>query len=195
MKAKIFTFFLLVLGQIALNGQDEHFSQFFAIPIHMNPALTGAYDGTYRMTAIYRDQWNGALESPYKTFAAGGDTKLDLNFGSLESDDHFGLGLFFVSDRVAEFQASTNKISGYMSYHKKFGDKIPSYLGAGFKFGVIQRNINYDNINFQDQFNQIDDFTEPTSEVLPPNNIGAFDISLGLNYYIKMENDTRYYVG
>ena len=195
MKAKIFTFFLLIVAQLALKGQDEHFSQFFALPIHMNPALTGAYEGTYRMTAIYRDQWNSALDSPYKTFAAGGDTRLDFDFGRLQTDDHFGLGLFFVSDRVAEFQAATNKISGYMSYHKKFGDRVPSYLGAGFKFGVIQRNINYDNITFQDQFNQIDDFDQPTSEVLPPNNIGAFDVSLGLNYYIKMESGTRYYVG
>lgn len=184
-----------ILFSVFLNAQDEHFSQFFAIPMHMNPALTGAYEGTYRMTAIYRDQWNNTLESPFKTFAAGGDTRMDMNFGRIKTKDHFGLGLFFVSDRVTQFRASTNKISSYFAYHKRLGDKQASYLGAGLKFGIIQRNINYDNITFQDQFNQINDFDRPTAEVLPPNNIGSLDLSIGLNYFITMDNSTRYYIG
>ncbi len=185
--------FLSVITE--MSSQDEHFSQFYAIPIHMNPALAGAYQGTYRMTAVFRDQWNNALESPFKTFAAGGDTRFDLNFGKLKTKDHLGLGLFFVSDRVSEYQSSVNKVSAYFAYHKRLGDKIPSYLGAGMKLGVIQRNINYDNITFQDQFNQINEFNLPTGEVLPPNNIGGVDISLGLNYYINPDRTTRYYIG
>lgn len=176
-----------------LNAQDEHFSQFFAIPIHLNPALSGAYEGTYRMTAIYRDQWNNALESPYKTFAAGGDTKFFLG-NKKQVTDHFGLGLFFVSDRVVKFQMNTNKISGYFSYHKKLGDRKPSYLGVGTKFGIIQRNVNYDNVFFQDQFNQIDAFNNATQESLPPNNIGVFDLSVGLNYFVTLEK-SKYYLG
>ncbi len=175
-------------------AQDETFSQFYAIPIHMNPALTGAYDGTYRLTAVYRDQWNNNLGSPFKTFAAGGDTKFQLKFGNRTLKDHFGMGLFFVSDRVTLYQASTNKVSGYFAYHKKLGDRMPSYLGAGLKLGIIQRNINYDNITFGDQFNQIDAFDQATQETLPPNNIGVFDVSLGLNYYIKVDK-TKYYLG
>ena len=188
----IFSLFLC-LYLCMTHAQDEHFSQFFAIPIHLNPALSGAYEGTYRMTAIYRDQWNNSLESPYKTFAAGGDTKFFLG-NKKNITDHFGLGLFFVSDRVARFQLNTNKISGYFSYHKKLGDRTPSYLGVGTKFGIIQRNVNYDNIFFQDQFNQIDGFDNATSETLPPNNIGVFDLSLGLNYFVTLEK-SKFYIG
>ncbi len=186
-----FSLFLMFCSSLVM-GQDEHFSQIFAIPIHLNPALSGAYDGTYRMTVIYRDQWNNALESPYKTFAAGGDTKFTI--GPKTNSDHFGMGLFFVSDRVAQFQMNRTKISGYMAYHKKLTERNPSYLGAGLKVGVIQHNVNYDNISFQDQFNQIDGFTLETGETLPPNNIGVFDTSLGLNYFIKTEKST-YFVG
>ncbi len=175
-----------------MSAQDEHFSQFFAIPMHMNPALSGAYEGTYRMTAIYRDQWNNNLDSPYKTFAAGGDTRFKMKFGRLRTDDHFGLGLFFVSDRVPEFQTNTTKVSAYFSYHKKLGKKNNSYLAAGTKLGIIQRNINYDNLFFQDQFNQINAFDIPTAENLPPNNIGVLDISLGLNYYINIDKSSFY---
>lgn len=178
----------------SLTAQDEHFSQFFALPMHMNPALTGAYEGTYRMTAIYRDQWSNNIDTPYKTFAAGGDTRFKMNFGKRSTNDHFGLGLFFVSDRVAEFQTNTTKVSGYFSYHKQLNELNNSFLSVGTKFGIIQRNINYDNIFFQDQFNQIDRFDNPTAENLPPNNLGVADISVGINYYFNHE-ETNFYAG
>jgi len=176
------------------NAQDEHFSQFYAFPVQLNPSLAGAYNGTYRMTAINRDQWNNNLESPYRTFAAGGDTRFKMSFGNKRTKDHFGLGLFFVSDRVSLFQASTNQISTYFAYHKRLGDKIPSYLGVGVKMGIIQKNINYDNLTFQDQFNQLNGYDGQTIENLPPNNFGFFDMSVGLNYNINLEK-TNYYLG
>lgn len=167
--------------------QDEHFSQFYAVPMHMNPALTGAYDGKYRMAAIYRDQWNNQLESPYQTFAAGGDTNINFKIGRQKEPDKIGIGLFFVSDKVAEFQTVNNKISTNFSYQKRLGKDKPSFLGVGVQFGITQRNVNYDNIYFQDQFNQIDDFNLPTSEILPPNNFGAFDLGLGINYSVQLD--------
>ncbi len=188
----LFIAFFAFTGQT--EAQDERFSQFFAIPVHMNPALTGAYEGTYRMSLVYRDQWNNSIDTPYKTFIAGGDTKVGLNFAK-NSKDHFGVGLFFTSDRVAEFQANTNNIAGYFAYHKRLTEKNPSFIGAGIKIGVIQRNINYDNLTFGDQFDQINSFDRPTIETLPPNNIGFFDVSLGLNYYINIDKTTKYYVG
>jgi len=143
-------------------SQDEHFSQFYALPIHMNPAMTGAYDGTFRLTAINRDQWSNKLEAPFRTFAAGGDTRINMKIRQRKTEDRIGIGLFFISDQVALYQANTNKLSSYFSYHKRLGDKNTSYLGAGIKLGIIQRNINYDNLTFQDQFNQIDGFDQPT---------------------------------
>lgn len=191
-KTSVTIFFVLLT--ICCSCQDEQFSQFYAIPIHINPALTGAYNGTYRMTMIYRDQWSSSLQSPYKTFAAGGDTNFKMKFGKLKTNDNFGIGLFFVSDRVAEFQMNTNKISGYLAYHKSLSDRKKSFLGVGAKFGIIQRNINYDNLNFQDQFNQINAFDSPTMENLPPNNIGVMDLSVGINYFIELDK-TTYYAG
>lgn len=185
---------LLITGGYTLMAQDEHFSQFYALPIHMNPALTGAYDGTYRATMVYRDQWNNTLESPYKTFAAGGDTRLDMRIRKRKTKDKIGIGLFFVSDKVAEFQSNNNQISTYFAYHKRLGKKNPSYLGAGIKVGVIQHNINYDNLTFEDQFDQIDQYSNPTSEVLPPNNFGTMDASIGINYYVQMPK-SAYYIG
>ena len=177
-----------------IRSQDERFSQFYAMPMHINPAMTGAYEGTYRLTAVYRDQWYNSLGSSFKTMAAGGDTRFQPTFGGRQLKDHLGLGLFFVSDRITIYQATTNKLSGYLSYHKKLGNRIPSYLAGGIQFGVIQRNINYDNLTFGDQFNQLDAYDRPTSESLPPNNLGVFNFSLGVSYYIQMEKN-KYYIG
>ena len=189
---------LLVLCILAIasigHSQDEHFSQFYALPIHMNPAMTGAYDGTYRLTAINRDQWSNTLETPFRTFAAGGDTRIDVKIRQRATKDKIGVGLFFISDQVSRFQANTNKLSSYFAYHKRLGDKNVSYLGAGVKLGIIQRNINYDNLTFEDEFNQIDAFDQLTSEFLPPNNFGNFDASVGINYYLQMPKSS-YYVG
>ena len=51
----------------AIKAQDEHFSQFYAIPVQMNPALAGASNGTYRISAINRDQWNNN-QGQWRTF-------------------------------------------------------------------------------------------------------------------------------
>ena len=53
---------LLMLSILTLNktkGQvDPHFSQYYVYPSWLNPALTGAFDGDYRVSGIYRNQWN-----------------------------------------------------------------------------------------------------------------------------------------
>ncbi|MES1226414.1 MAG: type IX secretion system membrane protein PorP/SprF, partial [Bacteroidota bacterium] len=46
----------LLLGTAAL-AQDPNFSQFFASPLTLNPALTGKFDGVYRVAGNYRNQW------------------------------------------------------------------------------------------------------------------------------------------
>jgi type IX secretion system PorP/SprF family membrane protein len=185
---------LCVCHCFILSAQDEHFSQFYAIPMHMNPALTGAYEGTYRMNLVYRSQWGNTFNTPYRTIAAGGDTRIPIKIQKRSTGDHIGIGLFFINDEVSEFQASANKLSAYGAYHKKLGKKNTSFIGAGIKLGIIQRNINYGNLNFQDQFNQVDGFDLPSNELFPPNNFGRIDVSTGINYSIQLPKST-YYVG
>jgi len=194
MKNRSLILFMICAFSLQLWGQDEHFSQFYAVPMHMNPALTGAYDGKYRMAAIYRDQWNNQLESPYQTFIAGGDTNINFKVGNQSEQDKIGIGLFFVNDKVTEFQTVNNKLATNFSYQKRLGKDKPSHLGVGVQFGLTQRNVNYDNIFFQDQFDQISQFNLPTSEVLPPNNFGAFDLAVGINYGISLKK-TSYSMG
>ena len=38
-------------------AQDPNFSQFFVSPLTLNPALTGKFNGNFRVAGNYRDQW------------------------------------------------------------------------------------------------------------------------------------------
>ena len=55
---KIFSLFLMSVGVTAVtSAQDPNFSQFFASPLTLNPALTGKFDGTFRVAGNFRNQW------------------------------------------------------------------------------------------------------------------------------------------
>src|SRR5438552_6174149 len=62
---------------------DPHFSQYYVYPSWLNPALTGAFDGNYRVSGIYRSQW-GNISSPFQTTGVSADftTEKNLNYGA-----------------------------------------------------------------------------------------------------------------
>ena len=89
LNSTIFFLFLLLTG---LQAQDKHFTQFYAAPLTLNPALTGAFNGKYRASVIYRDQWRNVLDDPYVTFASAIDVKFDLELDS-RYEDAVAIGL------------------------------------------------------------------------------------------------------
>lgn len=162
-----------------LAGQDSHFSQFYASPLYLNPGLTGAFDGKYRISTIYRDQGRNLLDEPYTTFSAAADFRFDVG---TKGKDAVGLGMIFLNDRSASVNFYTNTIGVSGAYHKALNRYGDQYLSLGVQFGIGQRNINYENLSFEDQFNGQDGYTDPTAEVYPFNNFGYGDIAVGLNY-------------
>jgi hypothetical protein len=48
---------LNLLFILPANAQDPGFSQFFASPLTLNPALTGKFNGVLRVAGNYRNQW------------------------------------------------------------------------------------------------------------------------------------------
>lgn len=188
-------FLILFVASYKLEGQDAHFSQFYASPLTLNPAIAGTYTGTYRISTIYRDQWRGALDNSLKTFAASGDVKFNLNFGQKSMPDIVGVGITFFGDRVPTFDFNTNQIMLTGAYHKALDRKTKQYIGIGVQGGILQRSINYEDLSFQDQFNSIDGFTLPTGENLPPNNRAFADLGLGLYYSVSPNKNVSFHAG
>lgn len=177
-------------------AQDQHFTQFYAAPLTLNPALAGAFDGKYRLSVIYRDQWRNVLDNPYVTFGGAMDLRFAMNSRRKRTYDAFGAGVQFFSDRVPSVDFATNQLMLSGAYHKALNKKTrDQFLSLGFQLGLAQRNINYERVNFGDQFNGTDGYTEPTGEVLPENNFSYSDISVGLNYSYAPRKAVGVFIG
>jgi type IX secretion system PorP/SprF family membrane protein len=189
-----FTFFCLLLTTFFVQAQDQHFTQFYASPLTLNPALTGAFNGKYRANAIYRDQWRNALDDPYVTFSSAIDVRFDVELDS-RYKDAFAVGLMFFNDDVSSVDFSTNQIAISGAFHKGIDFDKTQFLSVGFQGALAQRNINYENLIFDDQFNEIDAFDFATGEDLPENNFTFSDLSVGINYTYAPAHQTSFFAG
>ena len=178
---QLLTVFLIAYSFVLL-AQDTHFTQFYAAPLTLNPALTGVFDGKYRFSLIYRDQWRRVLDSPYQTFAAGLDLRFPINIRGKRQKDAAAVGLMFYNDRVPSVDFSTNQIALSGAFHKSLNKDNSQFLSGGIQIGIAQRNVGYENLSFQDQFDGTSGYNDPTSEVLPSNNFTYADYAVGINY-------------
>lgn len=185
---------LFTLAFTPLFSQDQHFTQFYAAPLTLNPALTGAFDGKYRLAMVYRDQGRNILDDPYVTFAAAMDLRFPLKIGKSRRDAA-GMGVLFFNDRNATVNFFTNSIAVSGGFHKSLNREGTQYLSAGAQIGVVQRNINYDNITFNDQFNGVDGYTGVSREDLPENNFSFGDIAVGINYSYAPRKGIGFFAG
>ena len=180
---------LIFLASVAwLNGQDTHFSQFYASPLTLNPALTGISDGAYRISGIYRNQ-DRSFTTPYMTYSGAFDIKL---LQSLLKSDVFGIGAVFVGDRSGDGVLAMNNVMLSASYHKSIGKEHKHFLGLGIQGGYTQKSVNWNQLSYPDQ-NAGDyfDLTKPNNESIAKGKLSYFDINAGLLYqgWIKKDED------
>jgi type IX secretion system PorP/SprF family membrane protein len=185
---------ILCLFSFYLSAQDRSFTQFYASPLTLNPALTGAFDGKYRVGGIYKSQWSGVLDQPYSTFSFGSDLRFSPFPKGLQKDK-VGVGLMFFRDIVNGLDFNNTQIALSAAYHKSLDQFNTQYLSLGFQMGVNQRNINYEKVTFQDQFNGIDGFDRLTAEKLPENNFSYSDLSAGVNYVYAPKGQFSVFAG
>ncbi|MBN8676848.1 MAG: PorP/SprF family type IX secretion system membrane protein [Chitinophagales bacterium] len=185
-------FFTLLVSKTS--AQDKHFTQFYASPLTLNPALTGAMDGSYRVGAIYRDQWRKVLDNPIKTFSMAADLRFEAN-RKRNTEDAFGLGIMFFNDQVSVIDFNTTQIAVSMAYHKALGINQDQFLTLGIQGGLTQRNVNYETLNFHDEFNGTTGYTLGSSELLPANNFSFPDLNVGLNYTSTFAEEGRFFAG
>lgn len=176
------------------SSQDKHFTQFYAAPLTLNPALTGGMEGRYRVGAIYRDQWRKVLDNPIKTFAIAADLRFSAP-GKRVKEDAIGLGLMFFTDKVSVVDFSTTQIAVSLAYHKSLDSDNRQYLTLGIQGGLTQRNVNYESLDFHDEFDGSSGYNFPTGEALPENNFSFSDVNVGLNYTARVGRSGNLFTG
>jgi type IX secretion system PorP/SprF family membrane protein len=137
-----FTYLLLtaVFAATSAAAQDPQFSQFYAAPLYLNPALTGA-TGQARAGINYRNQWP-ALEANFTTMSVYGDYFIE--------DKKSGVGFLVSNDVEGLAGLRSLQIGAQYSYELEINKNLG--FRPGFQVSMFQRDINFSKLTFGDQF-------------------------------------------
>ena len=130
----------------SLQAQDIHFSQFYNSPLNLNPALIGSFNGEFRLVANQRSQWS-SVTTPYSTYGLSVDAKRIFN-------SPIGTGLAVYQDKAGDGQYSTLQIALGTTYTIRLKDTTQT-VSVGVQPAFTQRSINYNNLQFDNQYNGI----------------------------------------
>ena len=192
---RLFAFLLFSAALTAAYSQDPQFSQFYGSPLTLNPALTGAFDGTFRVGVIYRDQWRKVLENPYQNYSAAVDLRFGIDQRRGKARDYAAVGLMFFADKVGGLDFSTNQITLSGAFHKSLSPRNSQFISLGLQGAISQRNLNYEDLYFSDQFDGVGSYSDLTGEDLPANNFAFADFAVGLNYTLAPKAKTGLFIG
>ncbi|WP_215225316.1 PorP/SprF family type IX secretion system membrane protein [Echinicola shivajiensis] len=172
-KALLFGIFWMTC--LLLQAQDIQYSQFYAAPIYLNPAMTGASEMT-RIGMNYRNQWPG-LNQSVNSYSAYMDHYM-FNINS-------GIGLMVNKSQQSAANLSTTEIAGSYSYRLQLGAE--SYLRMGGQVSYMSRDAYFGNLVFGSQLDvNSDQIIGPSGENLGNDIKHRFaDYSFGLLYNNK----------
>lgn len=195
----IITSIILLITFQTLQAQDPRFSQFYATPLQLNPAMTGVYEGQFRFTANYRELYNSILGSQaFRTIAAGFDIRQQVNRGNYAG---FGLNVMRDAAGVSNFTRQTAGLSA--SFMKQMGGGRHSvndkYLIAGAQIGLGQQSLNWNKLWFSNQYD-IDgggvNGGAPTGENFVNDNSKMYlDFNAGVMWYALFDDNRSIYLG
>lgn len=175
-------------------AQDVHFTQFDAQPLLLNPANTGAFNGDWRASVIYRDQWRSVLgASAFKTYAASFDMPV---IRDISIDDYLAAGVQVYNDRAGDGNLSNFTALLSVAYHKFLGQDGRKVLTIGLQGGYSQKSLDLSRLYFGDEFDEglFNRGTSPEFNWLTTRT-GGFIINAGLNYAQAVSDNFSFTIG
>lgn len=151
---------------------DPHFSQYYVYPTYINPALTGIFDGDYRISGIYRNQWS-SVNSPFTTPGISVD---------VQGNKTLNYGVNIMNQSAGAFNTTNAGVSAAYT-GLRLGVNGNQRIVFGLNMGMINRRLNTSKATYGDQYNPGGANPLPTSEVFNVTNATAFDASMGVFYY------------
>ncbi|MBL1280885.1 MAG: PorP/SprF family type IX secretion system membrane protein [Fluviicola sp.] len=181
---------IFFLGVHAANAQDAHLSLYDAAPLSLNPAMTGVFEGDWRLHGQYRTQWKSVNFKPYQT----GLISFDM------SKKKWGFGIQISNFRAG--QGNYNALQGSVSaaYTTSLDRRKHHNLSFGLQAGVTQKSIEYQLLTYNNQYTTIDGggFNQDLgslenfngqSVILPVTNVGL------LYFFAKQESRLNPFIG
>ena len=122
---------------ISTQAQAQHeyiFTNYYMSPTTLNPAMVGAYEGTYRVGALQRLQWN-IIPSIYTTTSAF----VDMPVVMIKKRHWIGAGLSYYRDRAGSGDKFSKLEQRYISlsasFHYAIDKRSRNILTLGLSFG------------------------------------------------------------
>jgi type IX secretion system PorP/SprF family membrane protein len=178
----------------SLMAQDPGFSQFFASPLSLNPALTGKFNGVLRIAGNYRNQWP-AVNNAFITSTVSIDAPILKDH--LAETDTWGVGMMAMSDRTASGILTSNYLAFSTSYHKALDEDGLNTLGIGFQGTYASLNLDGPKLNFADGLQLDGTWIQSPTEAINAENITVnyFDMNAGALYNGSTNGSNNYYFG
>lgn len=138
----IFFLFIIISPNLVF-GQDPGFSQFFANPLHLNPALAGTSE-LPRTILNYRNQWpqKGATFTTYS-----------ISYDQISKKLKTGFGIKVYHDKELNNILNTSSAAFSYSYHLKFS--VQSFMTLGLEAGMVLKQFNGDGLIFPSEIDQL----------------------------------------
>ncbi len=160
-------------------SQDAEFSQFYAAPAHLNPAMIG-FANEPRVVMNYRHQY-ASFGNAYLTLGAS----YDQHFSKYNSS----IGISLLGDVTGGGLYNNYNASVLYAYQLRFTDKL--LLKIGTQVSYLQQSLNWNSLVFGDMIDPLSgEASIATEEELPlRTNLHRLDLGLGLmaytpNFYI-----------
>jgi len=197
MKRPVFSCLLwiavLLQGELVF-GQDPHFSQFFSSPLTLNPALTGKFDGQYRISGIYRNQWP-ELNNAFITSSISLDAPILTQ--KISENNRLAVGIFAMTDKSVNGILRSNYVAASVAYHIALDEEGYQQLGAGFQASYANKRLDVAAIKFESQLDLTGQWTSPSNENFNASlvNVHYIDVNAGLLYNGSTNGLDNYYLG
>lgn len=169
-----------VLYSGVVRSQDFHLTQYDAAALNLNPALTGLFNGKYRIHGHYRTQWQAVSSKPFQTGYVSFDMglKKGFSFGASIANYNAGTGSY------NEFQFMASGAYRFALDKKKKHHN----LSVGIQAGFFAKSINFGKLSFGQQYVQnanggIFDPGVSTGETFASKSTINFDLNAGIAYY------------
>ncbi|RZK81889.1 MAG: type IX secretion system membrane protein PorP/SprF [Pedobacter sp.] len=161
---------------LKVNAQiDPHFSQYYAHPLWLNPALTGVTDGNYRVSLNAKQQW-GSVSNAYLTGGASFDVApvKNLAFGAMVLNQNAG-------------DIGYNHLSAMVSgaYRIHFGRIGLNMINFGVQAGVLNKSFDPSKVTLGSQYNPVTGYDPGLgiNESFTSSNTLVPDVNVGFMYF------------
>ncbi|MCU0434006.1 MAG: PorP/SprF family type IX secretion system membrane protein [Bacteroidia bacterium] len=165
-----------------LTAQDFHLTHYDAAKIYLNPAMTGMFDGRFRIHANYRNQWTAVASRPFQTAALAWDKPIR----------RYGVGVQLMNNRagIGNFNVLSLNVSG--AYDLQLDDNNEHHVAFGMCAGFTQKSVNFGRLTWNNQYTMSNgggfDQSLPSGELFAGNEQQyLLDVSAGALYYFARE--------